>query len=114
MGKRVQRGEVWWARLDEKRPVVILSGDGARELRAIIIVPPATTDIQGTATELKVGTDEGLFGEGVLRVALPRSDRTLCNWLVTLGEGDLVDRVGLLSPEKLCQLGEILRLGGLE
>ena len=41
----MDRGEVWWALLDEKRPVVLLSRDGAGELRAIQVVAPAGTDI---------------------------------------------------------------------
>ncbi len=113
MANRTQRGEVWWARLDPDRPVVILSADGARELQAMIVVPPATTEIQDIAIELKVGPDEGLSEQGVLRVAVFRSDRILCNWLVSLGEGDLIGRVGVLSPEKLRQLEEMLRLGKL-
>jgi mRNA interferase MazF len=108
------RGEVWWARLDEVRLVVLLSGDGARDLRAIVVVPPATTDLRGAAIELALGAEEGLSEEGVLRVAIPQDDRALCNWVVTLGEGDLVQRVGMLSPGKLGELGEILRRGGLE
>jgi mRNA interferase MazF len=114
MAKRAQRGELWLARLDEKRPVVILSAETTGEVRAMIVVAPGNADVQGIAIELKVGIDEGLSEEGVLRVALPRSDRILCNWLVTLGEGDLVERVGVLSPAKLGQLEEALRLGELE
>ncbi len=76
----------------------------------MIVVAPANTDTQGIAVEVKVGTDEGLFEEGVLRVALPRSNRILCNWLVTLGEADLVERIGVLSREKLDHLEETLRL----
>jgi mRNA interferase MazF len=109
MVRRAQRGEVWLARLDVPRPVVILSDEGTPDLHAMIIVAPAKTDIQGIAVEVKVGTNEGLFEEGVLRVALPRSDRILCNWLVTLAEAELVERVGVLSPEKLGRLEETLR-----
>ena len=113
MERRASYGEVWWAHLDQKRPVVILSNEGL-QIRGMIIVSPANTDIQGVAIELKVGTEEGLPEEGALRVALPRPNRILCNWLVTLQEGDLVERVGALSPETLRQLRETLRLGGLE
>jgi mRNA interferase MazF len=114
MGKRVQRGELWWARLDERRPVVILSEDEATQVHAIIIVAPATTDVTGIAVEVRLGRDEGLPHEGVLRVALPRPDRILCNWLVTLAAADLVERIGVLSAAKIHQLEEALRVGELK
>ena len=65
------RGEVWWALLDEKRPVVLLSRDGAEELRAIQVVAPAGTDITDVAIEVRLGNGEGLANEGVVRVACP-------------------------------------------
>jgi len=53
----MRRGEVWWARLDERCPVVLLSvvsadsaerstssGDGVAEARAIRVVAPATAE----------------------------------------------------------------------
>lgn len=51
----MKRGEVWWARLDEKRPVVLLSPDEAFDVRAMVIVAPASTDIRGIAVEVAVG-----------------------------------------------------------
>jgi mRNA interferase MazF len=109
----VQRGDFWWARLDEKRPVVILSRDESPEVRAMIIVAPAATDLRDVAVEVSVGADDGL-PEGVLRVALPRADPILCSWLVTLARADLLEHVGAMSPAKLHQFEEALRLAGLE
>ncbi len=40
----MRRGEVWWAFIGEKRPVVLLSGDEEPEFRAMQIVAPATAD----------------------------------------------------------------------
>jgi mRNA interferase MazF len=37
----MQRGEVWWALVDELRPVVLLSGAGEPDLRAMQVVAPA-------------------------------------------------------------------------
>ena len=56
----MDRGEVWWALLDEERPVVLLSRDGAEELRAIQVVAPAGTDITDVAIEVRLGNGEGL------------------------------------------------------
>jgi mRNA interferase MazF len=38
----VNRGEVWWARVDKRRPVVLVSREEAYDLRAFVIVAPAT------------------------------------------------------------------------
>ncbi|MFF9044929.1 type II toxin-antitoxin system PemK/MazF family toxin [Streptomyces parvulus] len=109
----MQRGEVWWANVDERRPVVLLSQEGA-EFRAMQVVAPAGIELGGMAAELAVGASEGLSMEGVLRVALPRPGLVPCTWLVTLRRDDLVERAGVLSPARLGELQELLRLGGLE
>src|ERR1700721_2928296 len=72
-GPMTGRGEVWWALLDEKRPVVLLSRDGAGELGAIQVVAPACTDITDVGLEVRLGNGEGLANEGVVRAALPRT-----------------------------------------
>ncbi|MEU6565349.1 type II toxin-antitoxin system PemK/MazF family toxin [Streptomyces parvulus] len=109
----MQRGEVWWAEVDGRRPVVLLSREGP-EFRAMQVVAPAGVELGGVAAELAVGASEGLPVEGVLRVALPRPGLIPCTWLVTLHRKDLVERAGTLSPAKLGDLRELLRLGGLE
>jgi mRNA interferase MazF len=40
----VERGEVWWALVGERCPVVLLTGDGDPEVRAVQIVAPATAE----------------------------------------------------------------------
>ncbi|MGW7079813.1 type II toxin-antitoxin system PemK/MazF family toxin [Streptomyces sp. NPDC054866] len=110
----MQRGEVWWADIDERRPVVLLWEEEASEFRAMQVVAPAGIELSGVAAELPVGASEGLPFEGVLRVALPRPGLIPCTWLVTLTRKDLVERAGVLSSAKLGDLQELLRLGGLE
>ncbi|MBA0052963.1 type II toxin-antitoxin system PemK/MazF family toxin [Streptomyces sp. AJS327] len=110
----MQRGEVWWADFDERRPVVLLSEVEASEFRAMQVVAPAGTELSGVAAELAVGASEGLPLEGVLRVALPRPGLIPCTWLVTLTRKDLIERAGALSSTKLGELQDLLRLGGLE
>lgn len=41
----MKRGELWWARMDRRRPVVLLSRDEAYTARALVIVAPATTTV---------------------------------------------------------------------
>ncbi|MGX1364812.1 mRNA interferase MazF [Streptomyces canus] len=110
----MQRGEVWLADIDERRPVVLLSGDEASGFRAMQIVAPAGTEISGVAVEVMVGEPEGLPLQGVLRVALPRPGVVPCTWLVTLAQEDLTEQVGVLSPAKLGEIEDALRAGGLE
>jgi mRNA interferase MazF len=107
------RGEVWWARVDERCPIVLLSQEAAK-IRGMLIVAPANAPIEGKAVEVRVGVSEGLPYEGVLRVALLRPGRINCSWLVTLDRTDLLERAGALSAEKLGQLEDAIQRGGLE
>jgi mRNA interferase MazF len=109
----LERGQVWWA-FDERFPVVILSIDETTDIQAMHVVAPASTNIQGYAVEVSVGIPEGLPLEGVLRVAFPRPGYINCHWLITLTRADLVENAGALSPEKLSQLEDALRLADLE
>ena len=101
----MRRGEVWWAQIDKKRPVVLLSRDEAYDVRAMVIVAPATTTVRGYAVEVKVGRREGL----------PRECVVNCDWLVTVPKVDLVARAGSLSAAKVQKLDDALRFAlGLE
>lgn len=95
----MRRGEVWWAKVDKRRPVVLVSRDEAYDVRSLVIVAPATTMVRGFAVEVKVGRREGL----------PRECVVNCDWLVTLPKEDLLDRAGTLSGTKLRQLDDALR-----
>jgi mRNA interferase MazF len=90
----MRRGEIWWARLDKKRPVVLVSRQEAYDVRALVIVAAISTTIRGYAVEIKVGRGEGL----------PRSCVINCDWLVTIPKVDLLERAGALSTSKLGQL----------
>ncbi|MEU3297686.1 type II toxin-antitoxin system PemK/MazF family toxin [Streptomyces longwoodensis] len=106
----MQHGEVWWVEFDERRPVVLLSGDEASGLRAMQVVSPAGVDISGLGIEVAVGVTEGLPFEGVLRFAFPRPGFTPCTWLTTVFRDDLVERAGVLSSAKLREIEDALRV----
>ena len=95
----MKRGEVWWAKVDKRRPVVLISRDEAYTVRALVIVAPVSTTVRGFAVEVRVGAGEGL----------PRAGVVNCDWLVTVPKDDLVDRAGILSRVKLEQLDNALR-----
>ena len=56
----MQRGEVWWVGFDERRLVVLLSGDDASGIQVMQVVAPAGVDITGLGVEVAVGAMEGL------------------------------------------------------
>ncbi|MFF5720934.1 type II toxin-antitoxin system PemK/MazF family toxin [Streptomyces buecherae] len=108
----MRHGEVWWVEFDERRPVVLLSGDEASGLRAMQVVAPAGVDISGLGVEVAVGATEGLPFEGVLRFAFPRPGLTPCTWLTIVSRDDLVERVGALPSAKLGEIEDALRVAG--
>lgn len=95
----MKRGEVWWATVDKRRPVVLLSRQEAYAVRAMVIVAPVTTTIRGFSVEVRVGRKEGL----------PRAAVVNCDWLVTLPKADLLERAGSLSSAKMAQLDSALK-----
>jgi mRNA interferase MazF len=95
----MKRGEVWWAFVDKRRPVVLLSRQEAYAVRAMVIVAPVTTTIRGFSVEVRVGRKEGL----------PRAAVVNCDWLVTLPKADLLERAGSLSSAKMAQLDSALK-----
>ncbi|MFF0729900.1 type II toxin-antitoxin system PemK/MazF family toxin [Streptomyces sp. NPDC004134] len=106
----MQRGEVWWVQFDERRLVVLLSGDDASGFQAMQVVAPAGLDISGLGIEVTLGAGEGLPLEGVLRLAFPHPGFTPCTWLTTLSRDDLIERAAVLSSRKLGEIDDALRL----
>ena len=105
----MRRGEVWWAEFDERRPVVLLSGEDPSGFRAMQVVAPADTDISGLGTEVAVGVREGLPFDGVLRFAFPWPGFTPCTWLTTLSREDLIELAGAVSAAKLSEIDDAMR-----
>ncbi|MBX3226090.1 MAG: type II toxin-antitoxin system PemK/MazF family toxin [Labilithrix sp.] len=85
--------------MDKQRPVLLLSRQEAYEMRAMVIVAPATTVVRGFSLEVKIGRREGL----------PRDCVINCDWLVTIAKADLIERAGSLSALKLRRLEDALR-----
>ncbi|MFE1285863.1 type II toxin-antitoxin system PemK/MazF family toxin [Streptomyces sp. NPDC058751] len=108
----MHRGEVWWAAFDERRPVVLLSGDEVSGFQAMQVVAPAGIDISGLGVEVAVGAVDGLPFDGVLRFAFPRPGFTPCTWLTTVSQDDLIERAGVLPSATLDEVEDALRTGG--
>ena len=60
-----RRGEVWLARLDKVRPVVVLTRDPMGRLLHAVIGAPITSTVRGLSTEVCVGPEDGVRTESV-------------------------------------------------
>ena len=90
----MRRGEIWWAELPEpagRRPVVLLSRDEAYAVRELVTIAPVTTRIRNIPVEVPLGKREGLPHECVANL----------DTITTIPKKSLVERINILSPEKL-------------
>jgi mRNA interferase MazF len=55
-----RRGDVWLARLDKVRPVIVLTRSPVAALLNAIIAAPVTSTVRGLSTEVQVGPDDGV------------------------------------------------------
>ncbi|OZM79269.1 hypothetical protein [Pseudonocardia sp. MH-G8] len=139
----MKRGELWWARFDDRRPVVLLSGGAGPEFRVVqIVAPAAPAEKQGfvlmsgeqavdaderrriveaagpgmraIGIEVFFGAQEVLAEDGVVRVGLPMDGKIFCTWMLSLGGEHLIERIGVLSPAKLRELDVAIELSGAE
>ena len=109
----MRRGEIWWAILEERRPLLVLSA-ADEVVRGILVVAPADRVPDGIAEEVRLGNTEGLPGEHAIRVVIPQGDHAPCNWMVTLPRREMLECAGILSAEKLARVEHLLRRAGLE
>ena len=65
-----------------------------------IVCAPVYTNCGGLATEVKVGVDEGLTRESCIR----------CDELTSLPKSVLTNFIGSLSPEKIKELNQALKV----
>lgn len=86
-----RRGEVWLARLDKTRPVVVLTRDPLGSMLHSVIAAPITSTVRGVATEVRVGPRDGV------RIA---SVANLDNCQL-VARADLVRRVGTARDSTL-------------
>jgi mRNA interferase MazF len=60
-----RRGEVWLARLDKVRPLVVVTRDPMGGLLHAVIGAPVTSTVRGLSTEVRVGPEDGVRLESV-------------------------------------------------
>lgn len=97
----MRRGEVWWSEDPDggRRPVFVLTRDVAIPVSSRVTVVPATTTIRGLASEVRLGTTDGMPRECVLSFDNIR----------TVPKGILSERLTALSAERLHEVCRALR-----
>ena len=59
---------IWLARLDKTRPVLVLTREEVRAVRALVTVAPITSTVRGLRSEVLVGQHNGLDYESVVNL----------------------------------------------
>ena len=86
-----RRGEVWLARLDKTRPVIILSRDPMGAYLNAVLAVPITRTIRNITTEVPVGPTDGVRYQSVANL----------DNLQPVYQDELLERVGRARPETL-------------
>ena len=91
-----RRGELWLARLDKQRPVVVLTRDPLGSHLHSVIVGPVTSTSRGLSTEVAVGPEDGARISSVVNL----------DNLQLLDRRRLIRRVGHLRADTLRRVCE--------
>ena len=95
-----RRGDVWLARLDKVRPVIVLTRDPMGRFLHSVLAVPVTSTVRGLSTEVVVGPADGVRRESVANADQAQGVARL----------QLVRRVGRASPQTIRALCEALAL----
>jgi mRNA-degrading endonuclease toxin of MazEF toxin-antitoxin module len=99
-----RRGEVWWLRVDKKRPAIVVQTDKVREPRVrSFVVVPLTSRLHLEGLPGTVRLDRRSTGLPKASVANPYDIQKVLR-------PDLIERAGVLPAERLAALDAGLRL----
>lgn len=105
----LRRGLVYWARLDKRRPVLVVSSDRFNLRSSFVTVVPGSTRLRPLVTHVRLTAGEG---------GIERPTMLLCEHLQELHESDVdVTPLGRPLPQmKMREVGAAIRfylkLGG--
>jgi len=99
MPRPTERGEVWLARIDKLRPVVIASRNDVNGVRGRTTVAVVTSTVRGIPTEVTLDHRDGFEDPCAIN----------CDQLVTLDKVRLEQRRGALSTMRLGEFDDALR-----
>ena len=92
-----RRGNLYWTRLDKRRPVLVLSINARNERAGDLIVVPCSTTLREAPTHVRLSRGEG---------GVPQACMVKCEQITTLVQDDL-DTTALGSPLAGARLREI-------
>ena len=97
-----RRGEVWFADVqgEKRRPVLVLTRDPLGRLLHSVICVPITSTVRGVATEVTLGTAEGLAHTSVAN----------CDNTFLLARHRLIRRLGRAQPSTMAAVCSALAL----
>jgi len=99
-----RRGEVWWVRVDKKRPAIVVQTDQVREPRVrSFLVVPLTSRLHLEGLPGNVRLDRG-------DTRLPRTSVANVYDVQKVLRSDFLERIGTLPPDRLADVGDGLRL----
>lgn len=78
----LRRGQLYWARLDKRRPVLVVSIDARNARASDVIVVPCSTTLREAPTHVLLARGEG---------GLSRSCVLKCEQVTTLPQGDVTE-----------------------
>lgn len=88
-----------WARLDKRRPVLVLTREIMVGRTSTVTVAPITSTIHGIATELRVGPRNGLERECAVK----------CDQIVSIPMDHLLEQCGWLLENQEVLLHEAIQ-----
>jgi mRNA interferase MazF len=98
-GPERKRGQVWWARADKRRPVLLLSRPEAYAVRRRVIAAEVTTTMRLNPATVPLSRRDGL----------PEPSIANCDNLVTANQDDLIEYITTLSHERMAEIDRALR-----
>ncbi len=104
-GERLpRRGEVWWVRVDKRRPAVVVQTDKVREPRvgSFLVVPlTSRLHLEGLPGNVRLGRSD---------TRLPKASVANVYDVQKVLRADFVERLAMLSGDRLAALADGLRL----
>ena len=99
MPRPTEHGEIWWARTDKRRRVIVASRSDVRGVRSQTIVATITTTVRGIPSEVSLDHRDGFEVRCVVN----------CDTLLTIEKSMLERRFGALSASRLAEFDDALR-----
>jgi mRNA interferase MazF len=93
-----RRGEVWLARMDKVRPLVVLTRDPLGSLLNAVIAAPVTSTVRNLSTEVPLGPEDGIRSQSVANL----------DNIQLVARSRLVRRVGRVRASSMTALCEAL------